>query len=99
MPKSIKFISIDSISILDNVGAGTAVNGSFELKFLPSDYFARNHKSTITNTGGVTKEYIKKITKKLLIYPVAYCHASKRLRMLHLNTDLTFSSNEEKILV
>ena len=43
MPKSIKFISIDSISILDNIGAGTAVNGTFELKILYSNYFDRYH--------------------------------------------------------
>ena len=44
LPKSTKFISIDSISILDNIGAGTAVNGTFELKVLHSDYFDRYHK-------------------------------------------------------
>ena len=32
LPKSRKFVSIDSMSILDNIGAGTAVNGTFELK-------------------------------------------------------------------
>ena len=42
-PKSMKFISIDSISILDNIGAGTSVNGSFELKVLHSDHFERYH--------------------------------------------------------
>ena len=43
MPKSRKFVSIDSMSILDNIGAGTSVNGSFELKVLHSDHFARYH--------------------------------------------------------
>ena len=31
------------MSILDNIGAGTAVNGTFELKVLYSDYFERYH--------------------------------------------------------
>ena len=43
MPKSMKFVSIDSMSILDNIGAGTSVNGSFELKVLHSDHFERYH--------------------------------------------------------
>ena len=43
MPKSRKFVSIDSMSILDNIGAGTSVNGSFELKVLHSDHFERYH--------------------------------------------------------
>ena len=43
LPKSRKFVSIDSMSILDNIGAGTAVNGTFELKILYSDYFERYH--------------------------------------------------------
>ena len=43
LPKSRKFISIDSMSILDNIGAGTAVNGTFELKVLYSDFFERYH--------------------------------------------------------
>ena len=43
LPKSRKFVSIDSMSILDNIGAGTAVNGTFELKVLYSDYFERYH--------------------------------------------------------
>ena len=38
LPKSRKFVSIDSMSILDNIGAGTAVNGTFELKVLYSDF-------------------------------------------------------------
>ena len=41
LPKSRKFVSIDSMSILDNIGAGTAVNGTFELKVLYSDFFER----------------------------------------------------------
>ena len=43
LPKSRKFVSIDSMSILDNIGAGTAINGTFELKILYSDYFERYH--------------------------------------------------------
>ena len=39
LPKSRKFVSIDFMSILDNIGAGTAVNGTFELKVLYSDFF------------------------------------------------------------
>ena len=31
------------MSILDNIGAGTAVNGTFELKILYSNYFERYH--------------------------------------------------------
>ena len=52
LPKSRKFVSIDSMSILDNIGAGTAVNGTFELKVLYSDYFDRYHaddKSWLSN--------------------------------------------------
>ena len=52
LPKSRKFVSIDSMSILDNIGAGTAVNGTFELKVLYSDYFERYHavnKSWLSN--------------------------------------------------
>ena len=43
LPKSRKFVSIDSMSILDNIGAGTAINGTFELKILYSNYFERCH--------------------------------------------------------
>ena len=43
LPKSRKFVSIDSMSILDNIGAGSAINGTFELKILYSDYFERYH--------------------------------------------------------
>ena len=43
LPKSTKFVSIDSMSIMDSIGAGTAVNGTFELKVLYSDYFERYH--------------------------------------------------------
>ena len=52
LPKSRKFVSIDSMSILDSIGAGTAVNGTFELKVLYSDYFDRYHaddKSWLSN--------------------------------------------------
>ena len=37
LPKSTKFVSIGSISIMDSIGAGTAVTGTFELKVLHSD--------------------------------------------------------------
>ena len=40
------------MSILDSIGAGTAVNGTFELKVLHSDYFDRYHaddKSWLSN--------------------------------------------------
>ena len=48
LPKSTKFVSISSISILDNIGAGTAVNGTFELKVLHSNYFNKYFKSINT---------------------------------------------------
>ena len=48
LPKSTKFVSIDSMSILDNIGAGTAVNGTFELKVLHSNYFNKYFKSINT---------------------------------------------------
>ena len=64
LPKSRKFVSIDSMSILDNIGAGTAVNGTFELKVLYSDYFDRYHaddKSWLSNieTSSVVNGNIK----------------------------------------
>ena len=64
LPKSRKFVSIDSMSILDNIGAGTAVNGTFELKVLYSDYFERYHavnKSWLSNieTSSVVNGNIK----------------------------------------
>ena len=64
LPKSIKFVSIDSISIMDNIGAGTAVNGTFELKVLYSDFFERYHadnKSWLSNieTSSVVNGNIK----------------------------------------
>ena len=64
LPKSTKFVSIDSMSILDNIGAGTAVNGTFELKVLYSDYFERYHavnKSWLSNieTSSVVNGNIK----------------------------------------
>ena len=64
LPKSTKFVSIDSMSILDNIGAGTAVNGTFELKVLYSDYFDRYHaddKSWLSNieTSSVVNGNIK----------------------------------------
>ena len=48
LPKSMRFVSIDSMSILDNIGAGTAVNGTFELKVLHSNYFNKYFKSINT---------------------------------------------------
>ena len=64
LPKSRKFVSIDSMSILDNIGAGTAVNGTFELKVLYSDFFERYHavnKSWLSNieTSSVVNGDIK----------------------------------------
>ena len=64
LPKSRKFVSIDSMSILDNIGAGTAVNGTFELKVLYSDFFERYHavnKSWLSNieTSSVVNDNIK----------------------------------------
>ena len=64
LPKSRKFVSIDSMSILDSIGAGTAVNGTFELKVLYSDYFERYHaddKSWLSNieTSSVVNGNIK----------------------------------------
>ena len=64
LPKSTKFVSIDSISIMDNIGAGTAVNGTFELKVLYSDVFERYHadnKSWLSNieTSSVVNGNIK----------------------------------------
>ena len=64
LPKSRKFVSIDSMSILDNIGAGTADNGTFELKVLYSDFFERYHavnKSWLTNieTSSVVNGNIK----------------------------------------
>ena len=49
LPKSMKFVSIDSMSILDNIGAGTAVNGTFELKVLHSNYLVKYFKSININ--------------------------------------------------
>ena len=64
LPKSTKFVSIDSMSIMDSIGAGTAVNGTFELKVLYSDYFERYHavnKSWLSNieTSSVVNGNIK----------------------------------------
>ena len=64
LPKSTTFVSIDSMSILDNIGAGTAINGTFELKILYSDYFERYHavnKSWLSNieTSSVVNGNIK----------------------------------------
>ena len=64
LPKSTKFVSIDSMSIMDSIGAGTAVNGTFELKVLYSDFFERYHavnKSWLSNieTSSVVNGNIK----------------------------------------
>ena len=64
LPKSTKFVSISSISIMDSIGAGTAVNGTFELKVLYSDFFERYHadnKSWLSNieTSSVVNGNIK----------------------------------------
>ena len=48
LPKSTKFVSISSISIMDSIGAGTAVTGTFELKVLHSNYFNKYFKSINT---------------------------------------------------
>ena len=48
LPKSTKFVSIGSISIMDSIGAGTAVTGTFELKVLHSNYFNKYFKSMNT---------------------------------------------------
>ena len=48
LPKSTKFVSISSISIMDSTGAGTAVTGTFELKVLHSNYFNKYFKSINT---------------------------------------------------
>ena len=85
MPKSFKFISFDSISILDNIGAGTAVNGSFELEILYSDYFLRRHKE-------MEKEIIADVTQGVMIFDVAYDQASQSLRMAITKKAIHFSS-------
>ena len=64
MLKSRKFVSIDSMSILDSIGAGTAVTGTFELKVLYSGFFERyhaDHKSWLSNieTSSVVNGDIK----------------------------------------
>ena len=76
LPKSRKFVSIDSMSILDNIGAGTAVNGTFELKVLYSDYFERYHavnKSWLSNietssvvNGNIKMEFLKMFMVSIL---------------------------------
>ena len=48
LPRSTKFVSISSISIMDSIGAGTAVTGTFELKVLHSNYFNKYFKSINT---------------------------------------------------
>ena len=48
LPKSTKFVSIGSISIMDSIGEGTAVTGTFELKVLHSNYFNKYFKSMNT---------------------------------------------------
>ena len=59
LPKSTKFVSISSISIMDSIGAGTAVTGTFELKVLHSNYFNKYLKSINTISifyGNIKKE-------------------------------------------
>ena len=60
LPKSTKFVSIGSISIMDSIGAGTAVTGTFELKVLHSNYFNKYFKSmnTISIFYGTIKHEI-----------------------------------------
>ena len=48
LPKSTKFVSISSISIMDSIAVGTAVTGTFELKVLHSNYFNKYFKSMNT---------------------------------------------------
>ena len=75
LPKSRKFVSIDSMSILDNIGAGTAINGTFELKVLYSDYFERYHavnKSWLSNieTSSVVNGNIKNGVLKMFMVSI-----------------------------
>ena len=65
LPKSTKFVSIDSMSILDNIGAGTAVNGTFELKVLHSNYFNKYFKSI--NTISIFYGNLRNETELLLM--------------------------------
>ena len=44
LPKSTKFVSIQSMTILDSIGRGTSLTGNYILKTLYSDYFLRKHK-------------------------------------------------------
>ena len=90
MPKSVKFISIDSISILNNIGAGTAVNGSFELKVLYSDFFVRRHKE-------MKKEVVADATQRFLTIDMAYFQDTKELK--NERTQRNFVSNSFRFKV
>ena len=72
LPKSTKFVSISSISIMDSIGAGTAVNGTFELKVLHSNYFNKYFKSMNTISifhGNLRFEIFYLGSNVLKIYP------------------------------
>ena len=90
LPKSIKSIKIDSITILDNIGAGTAVSGTFELKMLYSDFFIRRHKE-------MEKEVVADATQRLLVINMAYNQSSKSLRVE--GTNQLFTSNTFKVKI
>ena len=72
LPKSTKFVSIGSISIMDSIGAGTAVTGTFELKVLHSNYFNKYFKSMNTISifyGNLRNEIFYLGSNVLKIYP------------------------------
>ena len=71
LPKSMKFVSIDSMSILDNIGAGTAVNGTFEFKVLHSYYLVKYFKSinTISIFHGTLRNEIFYLASNALRIP------------------------------
>ena len=92
MPKSMKFVSFDSMSILDNIGAGTAVNGTVELKILYSNYFDRyHHQNTLSkdstnnwNAGNLT---IKNVSDPVDDYDVP------NVRWIRRNYNLIYIGN------
>ena len=53
LPKSTKFVSIGSISIMNSIGPGTAVTETFELKVLHSDHFDRYYKQMELSNGEI----------------------------------------------
>ena len=72
LPKSTKFVSIGSISIMDSIGAGTSVTGTFELKVLHSNYFNKYFKSMNTISifyGTIIHEIFYLGSNVLKIYP------------------------------